>query len=147
MSDTEDKKYQKLFNKYQIVKSKGVFEEGKDERDAYYIKKNERFIFKYDDFFGVFFQAWIMASMMIAVISLLSLFFVSVTYMSVFITLQVIVIGLMIYSSVYDDAFKVRFKRQREAEDYISEKIKNKNHVDSKASEGVIIKEFLITKK
>ena len=146
MTEVEDKKYKKLFNKYQIVKSKSVFEEDKNEINAYYVKKNERFIFKYGEFFGIFFQIWIMVSMMIAVVSFSSFFFTSITYMSVFITLQVIVLGLIIFASAYDDVFKVRFKRQCEAENYISEKIKKKNHVDSKASEGVIIKEFLIAK-
>ena len=146
MSEKEDKKYQKLFNKYQIVKSKACFKEGEEEVDAYYIKKNERFIFKYDYFFDIFFMLLFFSSIFIGIISLLSLFFASVTYVSVFITLVVISISAMIYLSVYDDSFKVRFKRQSEAEDYISEKIKKKNHVDSKASEGVLIKEFLIAK-
>lgn len=146
MSEKENKKYQKLFNKYQIVKSKASFKEGEDEVDAYYIKKNERFIFKYEEFFDDFFLVLFLSSIFIGCISLPSLFFDSISYMVVFITLEVINISAILYFSVYDDSLKVRFKRQSEAEDYISEKIKKKNHVDSKASEGVLIKEFLIVK-
>jgi predicted membrane protein len=140
------KDFSKNIEKYQIIKSKAIFDDDENKVDAYYVKKNNKFIFKYGEFFSIFFKFMSLIGIMLAVVSLVSLFFDKSYYFPTLTTLQSISAIFVIYASVYDDAFKVGFRTQGEAEKYISDKTTKEEDSEVRASNGEVVKEILINK-
>ena len=146
---TSFKDFSKNIEKYQIIKSKGQFLDGSSysvECDAYYIKKGNRLVTNYKDVFKALPTLLLIIISICAVISTVSFMAESISYFTVFmfsIPTAIVSTCLTVFKR---EEFKLFYRTQREAEKYISEKVKDAESDKTVLDNGEVVKEVIINK-
>lgn len=141
---TSFKDFSKNIEKYQIIKSKGQFMDGgsyTEECDAYYIKKGNSLVPNYKDMFKALPTLLMIIIGICALFSMVSFISNSISYFTVFMFSIPTAIISTCFTIFRREEFKLFFRTQKEAEKYISEKVKDTKTV---LDNGEVVKEVII---